>query len=122
MGPCGSSRRRGAHPGVLTVLDAARHEVLHDRPLVLPGERLVLFASLTSEPGTERIEAVSIDGGQRSVVIERATTPVWSPTGHLLFARDGAVLAVPFDPGTATVRGAAVPVIRSGTIETVLSG
>ena len=113
---------QGGASRVLTTLDAARHEVLHDRPLVLPGERFVLFASLTSEPGTERIEAVSIDGGQRSVVVERATSPVWSPTGHLLFARDGAVLAVPFDPGTATVRGTAVPVVRAGAVEALLSG
>ena len=78
-------------------------------PMVLPGGRFVLFTSLTTEPGAERIEAVSIDGGARSVVVERATTPVWSPTGHLLFARDGAVLAAAIDPQTATLRGAAVP-------------
>lgn len=109
-------------PRRLTALDAARHEVVHNRPMVLPGARLVLFASLTSEPGAERIEAVSIGGGQRSIVVERATTPVWSPTGHLLFARDGAVLAVPIDPESATVRGAAVPVMRSGAVEAVQSG
>ena len=112
----------GGPPRRLTELDAARHEVVHSRPMVLPGARLVLFASLTSEPGAERIESVPIGGGQRSVVVERATTPVWSPTGHLLFARDGAVLAVPFDPDSATVRGAAVPVMRSGAVEAVQSG
>jgi len=64
---------------------------------------------LTAEPGQERIEAVPLDGGRRSVVIEHAMAPVWSPTGHLLFGRDGAVWAAPFDPGSATVRGAAVP-------------
>ena len=112
----------GGEPRALTVLDAARHEVLHDRPVVLPGERIVLFASLTTEPGAERIEAVSIDGGPRSVVVERATTPVWSPTGHLLFARDGAVLAAAFDPRTATLRGAAVPVMPSGAVERLASG
>jgi serine/threonine-protein kinase len=112
----------GGEPRVLTVLDAARHEVLHDRPLVLPGERVVLFASLTSDPGAERIEAVSIDGGPRSVIVERATTPVWSPTGHLLFARDGAVLAAPFDAQAATLRGAAVPVMKSGAVGAIASG
>jgi len=112
----------GGTPRALTVLDAARHEVLHARPLVLPGERLVLFASLTTEPGAERIEVVSIDGGPRSVVVERATTPVWSPTGHLLFARDGALLAAALDPHTATLRGAAVPVMPSGAVEALATG
>jgi Tol biopolymer transport system component len=112
----------GGAARALTVLDAARREVLHDHPLVLPGERTVLFTSLTTEPGGERIEAVSMDGGRRSVIVERAMSPVWSPSGHLLFARDGAVMAAVFDPRTVSVRGAAVPVMPSGAVETVLSG
>ena len=113
---------QGGEPLALTVLDSARHEVLHGRPVVLPGARVVLFASLTSVPGTERIEAVPIDGGARTVVVERAATPVWSPTGHLLFSRDGAVLAVPLDPATETVRGPAVPVMPAGAVEAVTDG
>ena len=112
----------GGSPRALTTLDAARREILHDHPLVLPGERLVLFASLTSQSDTERIEVVPIDGGQRSVVIERAMSPVWSPTGHLLFARDGAVLAVPFDARTATVQGPAVRIIAAGALSALASG
>ena len=112
----------GGAPRALTALDAARHEVAHDGPVVLPGERLVLFASQTTEPGAERIESVSIDGGPRSVVVERATTPVWSPTGHLLFSRDGAVLAMAFDARTGKPSGAAVPVVPSGEIEALASG
>ncbi|HEX7624012.1 MAG TPA: protein kinase, partial [Anaeromyxobacteraceae bacterium] len=107
----------GGAPRALTTLDAGRHEVLHDRPLVLPGERVVLFVSLTPEPGAERIEAVPVDGGLRRVVVERATTPVWSSTGHLLFARDGAVLAEAFDPRTATPSGTAVPVMPPGAVQ-----
>jgi hypothetical protein len=83
----------GGAPRALTTLDPARNEVAHDGPVALPGVHLVFIASQTTEPGAERIESVSIDGGPRSVVIERAGTPIWSPTGHLLFARDGAVLA-----------------------------
>src|SRR5262245_3526554 len=83
---------------------------------------MVLFTSLTTDVGAERIEAVSLAGGRRSVVIEHAMSPVWSPTGHLLFGRDGAVWAVPFDPGSATVRGAAVPVIPAGVVGNRLFG
>ena len=106
----------------LTVLDTARHEALHTDPVVLPGGGIVLFSSLTTELGTERIEAVSIDSQKRWVVVQHAITPIWSPTGHLLFGRDGAVWAVPFDPDAASVRGTAVPVIPSGVVGTFLSG
>jgi Tol biopolymer transport system component len=104
----------GGTPRALTALDAARHEVGHTSPMLPAGGRVVLFTSLTTEPGAERVEAVSVDGGARSVVVERASHSVWSATGHLLFARDGAILAAPFDPRTATVRGTAVPVIPAG--------
>ncbi len=112
----------GGAPRALTVLDATRKEVNHDHPIVLPGERFVLYGSQTAEPGAERIEAIALDGGQRTVVVERATTPVWSSSGHLLFVRDGAVLAAAIDPRTASLRGAAVPVIPSGTLQALISG
>ena len=113
---------QGGETKQLTVLDTARHEVLHCDPVVLPAAHAVLFSSLTTESGTERIEAVSLDGLKRWVVIEHAIRPVWSPTGHLLFGRDGAVWAVLFDPKSATVRGAAVTVIPSGVVGTQISG
>ncbi len=117
-----SAPAQGGASRQLTELDASRHEVLHSDPAVLPGGRVVLFSSLTTEAGTERIEAVSLESRQRSVVIEHASTPVWSPTGHLLFGRDGAVWAVAFDPKKVTVSGTAVPVIPSGVVGTVRSG
>jgi hypothetical protein len=113
---------KGGTPRQLTVLDPARHEVVHSDAALFPGTRTVLFTSLTTEVGAERIEAVPLDGGRRSVVIEHAMAPVWSPTGHLLFGRDGAVWAVPFDPGSATARGAAVPIIPAGVVGTKLFG
>lgn len=106
----------------LTVLDTARREVSHTDPVGLPGGRVVLFSSLTTDTGAERIEAVSVDGQKRTVVIEHARAPVWSPTGHLLFGRDGAVWAVPFDENSATTRGATVPVMPAGTVCSVGSG
>src|SRR5215469_9783993 len=48
--------------------------------------------------------------------------PVWSSTGHLLFGRDGAVWAAPFDPASATLRGSAVPVIAAGVVGTKMFG
>jgi eukaryotic-like serine/threonine-protein kinase len=112
----------GGEARSVTTLDASRGEVLHSGQILLPGGRTVLFVSATTQPGSERIESVSIDGGARSIVVDRATTPLWSPTGHLLFARDGAVLAVPFDPETSTSVGAARPVLPSGRIAAATNG
>ena len=112
----------GGEPRELTRLDAARREIVHGDAAMLPDGRTLLFSSRTSEAGTERIEAVSVESKQRSVVVERATTPVWSPTGHLLFERDGAVLAAPADASTGAIRGPALSVIPSGVVGRQLSG
>ena len=90
----------GGAPRALTTIDAARHEVLHDSPLMLPGGRIVLFSSLTTDPSTDRIESVTVASGARAVVLDRATTPLLVRPGHLLFARDGTIFAVPIDPET----------------------
>jgi Tol biopolymer transport system component len=112
----------GGAPRALTTIDPARREVLHDRPATLPGGRAALFASLTSEPGTDRIESVTFATGARAVVVDRATTPVLTRSGHLLFARDGTIFAVRIDPETAAVEGAAVPVIANGEVEIGATG
>ena len=106
----------------LTTLDPTQGEVLHADPLPLPRDRFVLFSRITSSPGGARIEAIPHEGGQRFVVVDGASTPVWSPTGHLLFGRDGALWAVPLDPATATTTGPAVQVIPAGTIGTIRTG
>ena len=77
---------------------------------------------MTKDPGTSRIEAVSVDSGKRAVIAERATTPAWSPTGHILFARDEAVMAAPADAQTGAIRGPAVTVIPRGVIAAQGSG
>jgi serine/threonine-protein kinase len=112
----------GGEARALTSLDAARDEVFHTDPTVLPGGRTLLFACLTRTQGGERIEAVPVAGGPRAVVVERASAPGWSPTGHLLFARENALWAVPFDPVAASVRGTPVQVIPPGVIGSVRWG
>lgn len=113
---------QGGEPRQLTVLDEVRQEVLHTDPIVLPGGRTALFSSLTTVDGAERIEAISIDGKHRTTVLEHAITPVWSPTNHLLFGRDGAVWAVAFDPNHVIPRGDAVPVIPAGVVGRLRNG
>jgi Tol biopolymer transport system component len=106
----------------LTHLDPARHEVLHTDPVELPGARLLLFANLTDELETSRIESLSLADGARAVVVENASTPVVSTTGHLLFERNGAIHALAFDPARATVSGTATEVVPASVLASPLYG
>jgi Tol biopolymer transport system component len=107
---------QGGEPRQLVELDAARGEVQHSDPLEIPGTGSVIFTSMSSTADSGRIESVALAGGARSVIIERGSTPVWSPTGHLLFERDGMVWAAAFDPAKGAVAGDPTPVMKSGEV------
>jgi eukaryotic-like serine/threonine-protein kinase len=116
----------GGEPRPLTTLDRATRERTHRWPEVVPEGSWVLFTVGTEDkPGDydeARIDAVSLATGKRHTVYRGASQTRYAPPGRLLLARHGDVLAVPFDPRTAQVRGTAVPMLqgvsgepRSGT-------
>ncbi len=108
----------GGTPRQLTTLDRARSEVIHAMPAWLDN-RVLVFANLTNEPGTERIEAVSLDAvPHRTVIMERARKACWSSTLGLLFDRDGALHAVPFDLATLKTTGSPEQVMAAGIAAT----
>jgi dipeptidyl aminopeptidase/acylaminoacyl peptidase len=106
----------------LTRLDRGRDEVIHTDVVELPGLRRSLFTSLTTNVDGRRIESVAHDGGARTVVVERASTPTLAPSGHLLFERDGAVWGAPFDARRAAVTGPAVLLLPAGEVHALPYG
>jgi serine/threonine protein kinase/Tol biopolymer transport system component len=107
----------GGEPRPVTTLDAAGRERTHRWPEILPGGKMVLFTVGTEDkPGDydeARIDAVSIATGKRHVVFRGASFARYAPPGHLLLARHGDLLAVPFDVETAEVRGNPVPILQA---------
>jgi serine/threonine-protein kinase len=96
------------------IVSIAADETAH-RPQMLPDGHTVLF-TLAKSAGEDRwdkaeIVAQSLPGASRRVLIKGATDGRYVETGHLLYTVGGTVYAVPFDAGTITVSGAAVPVI-----------
>ena len=67
----------------------------------------------TPYPERCRIEALRLSDGRRRVVLEGATGPRWSPSGHVVaVAAGGALTAVPFDLERLEVSGE--PVVVEG--------
>ena len=83
-------------------------------PQLLPGGRAILFtlAARRGEWDTAQIVVQSLDSGRRHVVVERGTDARYVPTGHLVYALDGTLLAVPFDVTRLAVTGDAVPLVE----------
>jgi len=116
----------GGAPQVLTKPDAQKGERGHRWPQILPGGRAVLFAISTGASGDEaRIAALDLRTGEHRTLVEGGMNPRYAPTGarsgHLVWARAGAVFAAPFDPGKLELTGPQVPVLE-GVLMTSSAG
>jgi len=102
----------GGEPTKLLTLDAARHEANQQWPAFLPGGRVLLFTSyVAGNLDAPRIEALTLADGRRRTIVERAAYPMYAPTGHLIFLRDGGLFAAPFDARRLETTGAAAHVV-----------
>jgi len=93
----------------LTELDLSRGELSHRWPSLVAGADAVVFTMKTK--GLQSFDdapivAVSLKSGERKNVIDGGTGPSYSSTGHLVYARGGALLAAPFDVSRLAVTGA----------------
>ena len=105
----------------LTTLDSGKPELLHAWPSVIAQGRILLFASITgSSRGASHIEALSLTSGQRRVIVESGTFPLYAPSGHLVFFRDGALLGAPFDVDRLEVTGPVVRVLENLAVGTTM--
>jgi serine/threonine-protein kinase len=98
-------------------------EVSHRWPEFLPGGKAVLFAAgATNTNWTNAQVAVqSVGTGERRNLVQGGMYPRYAPSGHLVYARGGSLMGVPFDPQRLTATGAAVPVVE-GVLQSPFSG
>ena len=67
----------------------------------------MLLVSSSSGDDTEdrSIDLLTLRTGERRVLVQGGVLPRYLPTGHLVFLRGGALMAVPLRCRTAGVRG-----------------
>jgi Tol biopolymer transport system component len=101
--------RSGGAAQQLIKLDSAQEESRAYLPNALPGGSRILFAVTSKD--RSRIDALDMATGERQVVIESGSFPLYTSAGYLVFVRDGRVLAVPFDATNLKVTGPAVQLL-----------
>jgi serine/threonine protein kinase len=120
----------GGMPNQATRLDATRREVAHLAPAFLPDGRHFLYVanSLSTDAAPRaslKIVVGSLDSTPPRLLIDTNSMALYAhapgtadTSGYLLYVRDNALLAQPFDAGRYTVTGDAVPV-GDGEIQVV---
>ena len=98
-------------------------ELAHRWPEFVPGAKAVLFAvgSNGISFNNAQVAVQSVGTGQWRNLIQAGTNPRYAPSGHLVYAQGGRLLAVPFDREKLAVAGAAVPVVE-GVMQSSTSG
>jgi Tol biopolymer transport system component len=75
-------------------------------PHALPNGQHVIFTDNTGgRLDDAHVAVLSLQSGQIQMLVNGGTNPRYSPTGHVLFARGGALYAVPFDAERAEATG-----------------
>lgn len=95
----------GGTPEAVTVLDTAREEHTHLFPVFLPDGKRFLYYALSSDPAHSGIYVKSIDSNDARLVVSGGSRFAYASAGYLVYARDGSLVAHPFDLNSATVTG-----------------
>jgi Tol biopolymer transport system component/predicted Ser/Thr protein kinase len=110
----------GGAPQPLTRFE--KREAAHRWPDLLPGGKAVLFAAGPTINFTNSQVAVqSIGTGERRNLVQGGMSPRYAPSGYLVYAQGGSLMAVPFDPHRLDVMGTAVPVVE-GVLQSPVNG
>ena len=108
LASCASRPTTASSPLVIPVDNAVGRA---DSPQMLPGGRTVLYTLLDEGAfydnrwDSARIVVQSLDGGEPKTLIEGGSDARYVPTGHIVYALRGTLLAVPFDLATLSVTG-----------------
>ena len=103
----------GGEPRPLTVVDASRGDRAHQWPQLLPGGEALLFTATADSDSTgAEIVIQELSTGRRKVLIDDGTYARYVPTGHLVYFREGTLMAAPFDRARLELTGLPQPIIE----------
>jgi eukaryotic-like serine/threonine-protein kinase len=89
----------------LTTLDESRQEHTHRWPLFLPDGHHFLYLARSPQRENTAIYLGSLDSKETKRVLTADSNVAYAPQGYLLFAREGTLMAQPFDVDKLVVTG-----------------
>ena len=101
----------GGTPRPVTAPDPARGEA-HFHPAFLPDGRHFVFVSRDIDPEKTSVMLASLDSKVVRRLFHADSSAVFADPGYLLFARDNALFAWKFDPGSLKLVGEPVPALE----------
>jgi eukaryotic-like serine/threonine-protein kinase len=88
----------GGTPMGISSPDESRQETGHIWPHFLPDGRHFLYLAWSKAPQNRAIVVGSLDSSEKTFIMQSDSKAFYTAPGYLIFQRDGALLAQPFDP------------------------
>jgi Tol biopolymer transport system component/predicted Ser/Thr protein kinase len=95
----------------LTVTNPNNGGTAHIWPQILPDGQSVLFTSIRASGSENQFELYSLKTGRRRSILKGGTYARYVPTGHIVYADNNMLYAIPFDIERLQITGSAVPII-----------
>ncbi len=118
-GPLWQVSADGGAVTAATVLDTLNGENTHRYPTFLPDGKRFLYLARRSGAGSGRAPTIylgSLEAPQRTAVLEVASNVSYA-SGHLLYIREGVLMAQAFDPEAGATSGAPVPLVDDARMD-----
>ncbi len=119
----------GGEPEILATTDPDKGEFRYFAPQILANGKAVLFTIDRGPSSVYQIAVLSLETGERKILVEEGRQAIYVNTGHLIYEQGatGNLMAVLFDLDTLEVTSLPVPVVQgvrqigSGSVDYALS-
>jgi serine/threonine protein kinase len=99
----------GGTPTQVTSIDTTIAETAHRFPQFLPDGEHFVYVSIPAGPDGNRMQMASLGDPTPKTILLSEGSAVYAHPGHLLFEREGSLLAQEFDVGQGKVLGEPIP-------------
>jgi eukaryotic-like serine/threonine-protein kinase len=99
----------GGDAELLAKPNPARNEQFYAWPSLLPDGRSLLFTILSRDSlDSARIASLSLESRESRILLSGGVAGTYVPTGHIVYAAQGTLHAIAFDPETQTTSGSSI--------------
>jgi serine/threonine-protein kinase len=102
----------GGSSAFVTAPDSSHGELSHRYPEFLPGRKAALFTILKNPVRESQIALLLLETGEHRVLLEGGYNPSFSPSGHIVYERDGRLMAAAFDLESFAVSSEPIPILE----------
>jgi Tol biopolymer transport system component len=118
VGPLFRVPANGGQPTAATQLEAGQND--HRAPFILPdGEHFIYYSRGT--PQVRGVHVARLDGTEKKRLLDADGAAVYARSGHLLFPREGALMAQSFDATRMALQGEAFRLADSVSVNPGIS-